>query len=125
MMEYKEYVGIVEYDDEAEILHGEVLNIKDVITFQAHSVVDLRVAFQESVDDYLEFCAERGELPDKPFSGKFMLRITPEQHRLISIAVKKSGKSLNAWVAERIHRDAQQELGFVAVADQRHSDQVR
>jgi len=125
MMEYKGYVGVVEYDDEAEILHGEVINIKDVITFQAHSVVDLRVAFQESIDDYLEFCAERGEAPDKPFSGKFMLRITPEQHRLISIAAKKSGKSLNAWVAERIHQDAQQELGFVAAIDQRHSDQVR
>ena len=88
-MDYKGYVGIVEYDDEAEILHGEVINIKDVITFQAHSVVDLRVAFQESIDDYLEFCAGRGEAPDKPFSGKFMLRITPEQHRLISIAAKK------------------------------------
>lgn len=125
MMEYKGYIGMVEYDDEAEILHGEVINIKDVITFQAQSVSDLRTAFQESIDDYLEYCEERGEEPDKPFSGKFMLRVTPEQHRLISIAAKKSGQSLNAWVAERIHRDAQQELGFAPSIVQETPDHVR
>lgn len=112
MMEYKGYIGAVEYDEEAEILHGEVLNLKDVITFQAKSVSELREAFQDSVDDYLEFCASRGEEPEKPFSGKFMVRLTPEQHRLVSVAAKKSGKSLNAWVAERISRDAESELGF-------------
>jgi predicted HicB family RNase H-like nuclease len=125
MMEYKGYIGIVEFDDEAEILHGEVINIKDVITFQAKSVDELRTAFKDSIDDYLEFCAERGEKPDKPFSGKFMLRMPPEQHRLISIAAKKSGKSLNTWVAEHINRDAQQELGLIASKIERISDPVR
>jgi predicted HicB family RNase H-like nuclease len=110
MMEYKGYVGMVEFDDEAKILHGEVINIRDVITFQAKSVDELEMAFKESVDDYLEFCAEQGEEPDKPFSGKFILRLTPEQHRLITTAAKVAGKSLNAWVTEHIHRDAEQEL---------------
>jgi uncharacterized protein (DUF1778 family) len=73
----------------------------------------------------LEFCEEREEEPDKSFSGKSMLRVTPEQHRLISIAAKKSGQSLNAWVAERIHRDAQQELGYSPSIDQDTPTHVR
>lgn len=110
MMEYKGYIGRVEYDDEAGILHGEVINVRDVITFQADNVSDLQKAFRESVEDYLEFCASEGEEPEKPFSGKFMIRLTPEQHRTISLAAKVSEKSLNAWVTEHLHQDAEKEL---------------
>ena len=101
-MKYKGYTGIVEFDDEAEIFHGEVANLRDVITFQGRSVDELRRAFEESVDDYLAWCAERGKEPDKPFSGKFMVRIDPGIHREISTAAQRSGKSLNAWVAENL-----------------------
>ncbi|MFK7692073.1 type II toxin-antitoxin system HicB family antitoxin [Paenibacillus sp. HJGM_3] len=110
MMEYKGYIGRVEYDDEAEILHGEVINIKDVITFQADNVSDLLKAFRESVDDYLDFCASEGEEPEKPFSGKFVVRLTPEQHRMISLAAKVSDKSLNSWVTDHLYQDAEKEL---------------
>ena len=61
MMEYKGYIGKVDYDDEAGIFHGEVVNLRDVITFAGESVPELRRAFQESVDDYLAFCAARNE----------------------------------------------------------------
>ena len=81
MMEYKGYIGHVEFDDEANVLHGEVINIRDVITFQATSVEDIHKAFRESVDDYIEFCKSRNESPAKPFSGEFSLRIPPELHR--------------------------------------------
>ncbi|WP_411344795.1 type II toxin-antitoxin system HicB family antitoxin [Paenibacillus sp. WLX1005] len=110
MLEYKGYIGKVEFDDEQEILHGEVINIKDVITFQALSVDELKQAFQESVDDYLDFCAERGEEPDKPYSGNLMLRISPTQHRLMAIAASKAGKSLNQWIADHTRADAENEL---------------
>lgn len=102
MMQYKGYVGKVEFDDEAGIFHGEVVNTRDVITFQGQSVTELKKAFRESVDDYLAFCASRGEAPDKPFSGQFMTRIPPELHRQINLAASFSGKSLNAWVAEQL-----------------------
>jgi predicted HicB family RNase H-like nuclease len=102
MMEYKGYVGKVEYDDEAGIFHGEVVNLRDVITFQGKSVEDLRLAFQDSIDDYLEFCAQRNEEPEKPFSGKFIVRIPPELHRKIYTQAKLSGKSLNSWVSEAL-----------------------
>jgi predicted HicB family RNase H-like nuclease len=98
MMEYKGYIGKVEIDDEAEILHGEVINLRDVVTFEGRTVEELRRAFQDSIDDYLAFCAERGEEPEKPFSGKFVVRMTPELHRKVYTKAKLADKSLNNWV---------------------------
>jgi predicted HicB family RNase H-like nuclease len=102
MMEYKGYLGKVEFDDEAGIFHGEVINTRDVITFQGESVAGLRKAFQDSVEDYLAFCASRGEEPDRPFSGQFVTRIPPELHRRVSAAANREGKSLNAWITEQL-----------------------
>jgi predicted HicB family RNase H-like nuclease len=102
MMEYKGYVGKVELDDEAGIFHGEVQGTRDVITFQGRSVAELKIAFRESIDDYLAFCGQRGEEPNKPFSGQFVARIGPELHRKVNRAASISGKSLNAWVAEQL-----------------------
>ena len=102
MMEYKGYIGDVKFDADAAIFHGEVINTRDVITFQGQSVDELIAAFHGSVDDYLAFCAERGEEPDKPFSGQFMTRIPPELHREVNIAARVAGKSLNAWVTEQL-----------------------
>lgn len=69
MMEHKGYIGKVEFDDEAKIFHGEIINTRDVITFQGESVAELTRAFRESIDDYLAFYKQRGETPDKHFSG--------------------------------------------------------
>ena len=102
MMEYLGYLGKVEFDDEAGIFHGEVINTRDVITFEGESVRELKKAFQHSVDDYLAFCAERGESPDKPFSGQFVTRVPPELHRQVNLAARMSGKSLNAWVTNEL-----------------------
>ena len=102
MMEYKGYIGKVEFDDEAEIFHGEIINTRDVITFQGKSVTELTKAFRESIDDYLAFCRQRGESPDKPFSGQFVTRIPPELHRQVNVAAVLAGKSLNAFVTEQL-----------------------
>jgi predicted HicB family RNase H-like nuclease len=108
MMEYKGYVGRVEYDDEAGIFQGEVINTRDVITFQGVTVEDLRKAFRDSVEDYLAFCTERGEEPEKPFSGQFVTRISPDLHRKISLAATLSGQSLNAWVTKQLELGVEQ-----------------
>jgi predicted HicB family RNase H-like nuclease len=100
MLNYKGYIGHVEFDDENEIFTGEVINTKDIITFQADTAHDLKQAFIDSVEDYLEFCAERNENPEKPFSGKFNLRISPELHRDAYVAARQSGLSLNSWVCD-------------------------
>ena len=102
MMEYKGYVGRVELDDEAGVLFGEVINTRDVITFEGSSVEDLRRAFHDSIDDYLDFCRERSEPPDRPFSGKFSLRVAPELHRDLYVRARLSNKSLNAWVNQAL-----------------------
>lgn len=103
-MEYKGYFGKVEFDDEADIFHGEVINLRDVITFEGKNVEELRKAFHDSVDDYLEFCAARGEDPEKPYSGKFVIRVDPELHKSIVVEARKRGKSLNSWVTDALSK---------------------
>jgi len=107
MMEYKEYLGKVEFDDEANIFHGEIVNIRDVITFEGQSVDELRQAFEDSIEDYLAFCAERGEQPEQPFSGRFTVRLSPEEHRRVILAAIKAGKQLDSWVADVLEQAAQ------------------
>lgn len=103
-MKYKGYTGHVEYDDEAKIFHGDVLGIKDVVTFQGTTVDEIEQAFKESVDDYLAFCKERGEEPDRPFSGKFNLRIPPDLHARLSIAAQLNGESLNNYISKVLNK---------------------
>ena len=99
MIKHKGYIGNIEFDPDAEILHGEVLGIRDVVTFEGPSVPEVLQAFRDSVDDYLEFCAERGEKPDKPCSGKFLVRIDPDLHRQIAMVARASNVSINTLVA--------------------------
>lgn len=102
MLEHRGYRGRVDFDDEAGILHGEVLDTRDVVTFQGTTVEEVEQAFRDSVDDYLEFCAERGEEPDRPFSGRLMVRLPAELHRRLYVEAKNAGKSLNQLISERL-----------------------
>jgi predicted HicB family RNase H-like nuclease len=104
MMRYGEYEASVEFDEEAEIFHGEVINLRDVVTFQGRSVSELKKAFAASVEDYLAFCRERGEEPEKPFSGRFVVRTDPSLHRAMFSAARRAGMSLNRWVAGALER---------------------
>jgi predicted HicB family RNase H-like nuclease len=102
MMTYKGYSGTLEIDQEADVFHGVVTGIGDVITYEGKTPSDLAKAFRDSVDDYLAFCKERGEEPEKPYSGKFVVRISPELHRMAADAARASDQSLNAWVKAAI-----------------------
>jgi predicted HicB family RNase H-like nuclease len=93
------YEAIVEYDEEAGLFHGEVMNLRDVITFQGKSVDKLKKAFSDSIEDYLAFCKARGEEPEKPYSGQFVVRVDPPLHKAVVTAAKRAGVSLNKWVA--------------------------
>lgn len=104
MMEYKGYLGQVQFDDETDIFHGEVINIRDVITFQGRSVEELRQALKDSVDDYLDFCVELRKEPEKPFSGRVTIRLSPEQHRKVILAASQAGEALERWIAETLDR---------------------
>ena len=111
MMEYKGYRGAVTFDDEADVFHGEVVDTRDVIVFEGTSVAQLKKEFKFSIDDYLRVCEERGRTPDKPYSGKILLRIPPEVHRAAATAAKTQGKSLNAWIAEMVEEAAARTFG--------------
>lgn len=102
MMEYKGYIGKAEVDPRADLITGEIVGIRDVITFQGRTPSELFQAFKDSVDDYLEFCKSRGEQPDKPFSGKFIVRTDPELHRRMSVMAECEGQSLNSWINQRL-----------------------
>jgi predicted HicB family RNase H-like nuclease len=104
MLKYKGYTGHAEFDDEARLFHGEVLDLRDVITFQGTSVEELEREFRNSIDDYLEFCEERSEEPDRPFSGRLMLRLPPNVHREVYVRARQEGKSLNQWIAEKLEQ---------------------
>ena len=103
-MEYKGYFAKVEFIDDDNIFHGEIINLRDVITFEGETVNELKQAFQHSVDDYLDFCKQRGEDPEKPYSGKFVVRVEPELHKNITIEARKKGLSLNVWVKDALSK---------------------
>jgi predicted HicB family RNase H-like nuclease len=102
VMTYKGYQGTFEYDPEADIFHGDVLNIADVITFEGRSIDELKAALAESIEVYLEYCAKKGRKPEKPFSGTFNVRLTPEVHQRIATRAAHDGMSLNKWVARTL-----------------------
>lgn len=104
-MTYKGYEAVAEFDEGAGIFSGEVINTRDVITFQGSSVKELKKAFKDSVDDYLEFCAKRKEVPEKPFSGTLSLRLPSDVHRRIAVEARRRKKSLNSYILERLTPD--------------------
>lgn len=110
MLNYKGYTGQLEIDEERGIIFGRILDIRDVVTFKGETVSEAKQAFQDSVDDYLEFCQEIGQEADKPFSGKLPFRTTPERHRKLFIAATKAGKSINAWMDEVLSQAADERL---------------
>ena len=109
---HKGYVsGPIEFDAEDQTFHGQVAGLRDVITFEAATGKQLEKAFRESIDVYLEVCAEEGTPPEKSYSGFFNVRTTPEVHRRIALASAAAGESLNAWVTKRLEETVSEEPG--------------
>ncbi|MGB6043679.1 MAG: type II toxin-antitoxin system HicB family antitoxin [Pirellulales bacterium] len=102
MMEYNGYHGVVQFDESAETFHGRVVGIRDVITFEGRAVDELRKAFEDSVDDYLEFCQKLDRPPNKPYSGKLILRMPEELHRELDVVCSTMGSSMNQFVVQAL-----------------------
>ena len=103
-MSYKGYAAWIEYSNEDECFIGHIAGIKDLVGFHGESVMELHKAFKEAVEDYLETCAAVGKTPQKPYSGKLMLRIPPELHASIAQAAQLSGQSINQWISRALIR---------------------
>jgi predicted HicB family RNase H-like nuclease len=109
MIEYKGYLGVFEFNPENDTFHGTVINTSDVITFYGSSIEELRQEMRNSIEEYLAFCREQGRPPEKPFSGKLILRTSPELHRRVAAEAARRRLSMNAYVQEVLEK---------AVADQ-------
>lgn len=103
-MNYKGYAARIEYSDEDGCFVGRIAGISDIISFHGDTVIEMRQAFHESVDDYLDLCEQIGKPPQKPYSGKVLLRMDPELHAQVAMRAEASGKSLNQWAAEMLER---------------------
>ena len=101
-MTHRGYAARIDYSDEDGCFIGHIAGINDVVGFHGESVEQLRDAFEESVDDYLETCEKLDRSPQKPYSGNLMLRIPPEVHAAIATAAEVSGKSINQWATETL-----------------------
>lgn len=101
-MTHKGYTARVAYDDEDGLFTGRIAGIDDVVGFHGVAVAELRAAFVEAVEDYLETCGRLGKAPQKAYSGQFVVRVAPEVHARAAIAAKAEGKSLNGWIGEAI-----------------------
>jgi predicted HicB family RNase H-like nuclease len=101
-MKYKGYTGVVEFDEESQVLFGRVIGLRDVITFEGNSVAEVTEAFHDSVDYYLEFCAQRGKSPEKPYSGQFVLRLKTQLHRKLADLAEIQKTSLNSLIEDAL-----------------------
>jgi len=104
MMKYKGYMGKVEYDSDAKLFHGEVVGLKDTITFQGTNPEELDREFKKSIDIYLDWCKELGEKPEKTFSGKLHIRMAPDLHAYLAIEAARRGISLNELINEKLYK---------------------
>ncbi len=106
-MTYKGYAARVEFDPEDRIFVGHIIGIRDIVGFHGASVVELEAAFREAVDDYLVACKTLGQTPDKPYSGRVMLRLPPDLHARASAAAAVTGLSFNQWAARALEEATQ------------------
>lgn len=107
-MVYKGYTASMVFDTEDKIIVGRVLEIDDIITFHAESVIEFESNFQAAIDDYIVASEALGRTPEKPASGKLMLRISPEIHAAALKAAARSGVSLNIWAEQALGAAARQ-----------------
>lgn len=103
-MTYRGYAARIEYSDEDGCLIGHIAGITDIVGFHGDSVAEIRQAFHESVDDYLDLCERIGKPPQKSYSGKILLRLAPELHARAAMQAEATGKSLNQWASDALER---------------------
>jgi predicted HicB family RNase H-like nuclease len=106
IMHHEGYIASIELDEEVGLFHGEVINTRDVLTFQGRTFEELQAAFADTIEDYRDWCRERGKEPERPYSGNFTLRLSPELHRRIAAIAAQAGKSINGFIAETLESAA-------------------
>ncbi len=102
MMDYKGYKAQIDFDGDAGIFVGQVINMRDGLTFSGHSVDELTTAFHQAVEEYIALSRDAGGKSDPPCSGKICIRVNPTLHQAIASSAQREGKSIAAWTADRL-----------------------
>jgi predicted HicB family RNase H-like nuclease len=102
MMEYKGYYGTVEYSLEDQVLHGKVVGINGLLSYEGETIKDLEDDFHGVVDEYLADCKAEGLKPQKSYKGVFNVRVTPELHRDLALTAEEKGETLNKVVSDAL-----------------------
>lgn len=97
-LEYKGYLGSVEYSKEDDCLYGKVIGIKGLISYEGDSLTQLKEDFQNAVDDYLAMCEKKKIQPEKAFKGSFNIRIGADLHRELALRAQTENMSINSFI---------------------------
>lgn len=106
IMTFRNYMAMIEYDAEDKIFVGHIVGIRDIVGFHGSSVDELESAFHDAVNHYLEVCDKIGQMPQKSYSGKLTLRISPETHMAVASAAEIRRKSINQWASDVLEKAA-------------------
>ncbi len=104
LIEYKGYVGSVEFSQEDELFYGKVQGVRALISYEGTNAAELIEDFHGAVDDYLELCSEEGKEPEKAYKGSFNIRVSPELHKKIAIYAMEHDITLNSFVEQSIEK---------------------
>lgn len=102
ILEYKGYIGNIEFSENDGVFYGKVQGIRALISYEGENAKELVTDFRNAIDDYLALCDERGTTPEKAYKGTFNIRISPELHKYAAIYAYEHKKSLNSVVEEAL-----------------------
>jgi predicted HicB family RNase H-like nuclease len=105
VLAYKDYIGSVHFNADDEVFFGKIEGIDDLVSFEGKSVVELKTAFQEAVDDYIELCKENGKKTEKSYKGSFNVRIAPDLHKKAKRLALMKGMSLNQFIQKAVEEE--------------------
>ncbi len=104
MIEYKGYIGVVDFDPDIELFHGTVVNTQDVINFYGASVTELREEMRKSLEVYFEVCKEQGKIPDKPFPAELTIQTSPELYGRIALNAARRQLDVDVYLQEVVEK---------------------
>ena len=102
---YKDYIGSVHFNADDEVFFGKIEGVEDLITFEGNSVVEVKKAFEEAVEDYIQLCKENGKKIEKSYKGSFNIRIAPEIHKKAKRLALMKGISLNQFIQKAVEEE--------------------
>jgi predicted HicB family RNase H-like nuclease len=106
ILKHEGYIAEISYHEGDDLMHGDTINTRSTLHFAGRDLAELKAAFADTIEDYRDWCRERGVEPERPYSGALSLRIPPELHKRIAERAAKAGESINQFIAQRLQEVA-------------------